>query len=292
MPDLKKSLTLAAFSLLLGALAATAADTGVMTISLRYAPQESVGSDSPTLLPGVSERPVRLKVEDGRAVQDLAVIGQTTDDDDRLWDVRVANDLSAWATEVLAKNAGEWGIRVDDKAPLTLAVKITRFKISESNKAVGSTYNAEVLTEIALRDGQGRTLWEGSAPGDATRYGHSRSEENMNEVLSDALKEAYAQGLADSALQNAWIGKGKPAASSGGASGAPAPRRGETITPADLVNELIKLKKNDFGADIMTDFIQSKTLTRTLSADDLGKLKAAGVPEEVIKAALEHSKER
>jgi uncharacterized lipoprotein YajG len=291
MPNLKKSLSLPVFSLFLCAIPALAADTGVLTINLRYAPQESVGSDSPTLLPGISERPVRLRVEDGRTVQDLAVIGQTTDDDDRLWDVRVGNSLTAWATEVLAKNAGEWGIRVDDRAPLTLAVKITRFKISESNKALGSTYNVDVLTELALQDGQGRTLWEGSAPGDATRYGKSRSEENINEVLSDGLKEAYAQGLADNGLQNAWIGKGKPTAS-GSSSSAAAAKPAESITPGELVNELIKLKKNNFGADMMTDFIQSKTLTGTLSADDLGKLKAAGVPEEVIKAALEHSKGR
>jgi len=282
-----KTLSLAALVCLLVAGPALAKDTGVLTIALRYSPQESVGSDSPTLLPGISERPIHVLVEDGRTVKDLAVIGETTDDDDKLWDVRSSNSLPAWATEVLAKNAGDWGIRVDDKAPLTLVSKIIRFKVSESDKAVGSTYNADVQVAMTLKDGQGRTLWEGTAPGDATRYGKSRSEENINEVLSDALKEAYAQGLADSGLQNAWLGKSAPMA---GSSSAPSAKPAETITPSELVNELIKLQRDKFGADIQIDFIRSKTLTRSLSADDLGKLKDAGVPQEVIKAALDHAK--
>jgi uncharacterized lipoprotein YajG len=287
MPHNSKKLSLAALALLLCVLAAAPAlakDTGVLTISLRYSPQESVGSDSPTLLPGISERPVRVAVEDGRTVQDLAVIGETTDDDDRLWPVRVANSLPAWASEVLTRNAGEWGIRVANDAPLTLEAKIIRFKISESNKALGSTFNADVQVALTLKDSKGRTLWEGTAPGDATRYGKSRSEENINEVLSDALKEAYATGLAETGLQNAWLGKSTPSASSS-ASAAPA-KSGETITPEKLVTELIKLKKADVGTDIMISVIESKTLTRPLNADDIGKLKDAGIPDEVIKAAV------
>src|SRR5262245_6902342 len=172
-------------------------DTGIFTITLVYTPQESVGSESPTLLPGISDHPVRVAVEDGRTVQDLAVIGETTDSDDRPWPVRASNSLAAWAGEVLTKNAGEWGIRVSDSAPLTLAAKITRFKVKETKKFMSSTYNADVQVAFTLKDAKGRTLWEGAAPGDATRFGHSRSEENINEVLSDALKEAYAGGLAE-----------------------------------------------------------------------------------------------
>jgi uncharacterized lipoprotein YajG len=281
----------AALSILLLGLAfgpAYAKDTGIFTITLRYTPQESVGSDSPTLLPGISEHPIRVSIEDARTVQDLAVIGELTDSDDRPWPVRAANSLTAWATEVLTKNAGDWGVRVSDSAPLTLVGKITRFRVKETKKFMSSTYNADVQVAFTMKDAHGRTLWEGTAPGDATRFGHSRSEENINEVLSDALKEAYATGLAETGLQNAWLGKAGPVASSPGTA-APA-KPAETITPEDLVNELVKLKKQSFGNDILIDFIQSKTLTRALKADDLAKLKSAGIPDEVIKAAIDHSK--
>ena len=37
------------------------------------------------------------------------------------------------------------------------------------------------------------------------RYGKAHGPQNINEVLSDALKEAYAKVLADPGLQRAWI---------------------------------------------------------------------------------------
>ncbi len=124
--------------------AASAKELGPFNVKLRYAPQESVGTNSPTLQAGISDRPVQIEISEGRTVADLAVIGESSDDDDRVWPVRATNDTIVWAKDVLAKNAGDWGIRVQDGAPLTLAGKLTRFRVIESNKALGSTYNAEV----------------------------------------------------------------------------------------------------------------------------------------------------
>ena len=208
---------------LLAAAGAQAADKGIFTISLRYMPQESVATSNALLLPGMSERPANLSIAEGRAGNDPAVIGDSTDDDDRVWPVRASNDVIAWANEVLKKNAADWGIKTAADAPLTLAGKLTRLRVVESNKAVGSTYNAETQVAFTLQDAQGRTLWEGAASGDATRYGKSRSQENTNEVLSDAIKEAYANLFNDAGLQNAWMGKAKPAAAS--AAAAPPRRR-------------------------------------------------------------------
>lgn len=290
MTNTPRRWSLALLALLLSITPAFAGDTGILSITLRYAPQESVGSESPTLMPGIADRPVKVVVEEGRTVQDPAVIGETTDDDDKLWPVRVSNSLTVWAAEILTKNAGDWGVRVADGAPLTLHAKILRFKISESNKALGSTYNADVQVALTLNDAKGRLLWEGTAPGDATRYGKSRSEENVNEVLSDALKEAYATGLAETGLQNAWLGKSAPQAASTSAPSAAPAKPAETITPEKLVSELIKLKKSNVGPDLMIGFIDSKSLSRSLEADDVAKLSEAGIPEAVIKAALERSK--
>ena len=270
---------------LLAAAGAQAADKGVFTISLRYMPQESVATSNALLLPGMSDRPVNPSIAEGRAGNDPAVVGDSTDDDDRVWPVRASNDVIAWANEVLKKNAADWGIKTTTDAPLTLTGKLTRFRVVESNKAVGSTYNAEAQVTFTLQDAQGRTLWEGAASGDATRYGKSRSQENTNEVLSDAMKEAYANLFNDAGLQNAWIGKAKPAAASAAAAPSTPP-----ITPSELLADLVKLKKQGFTTDLLVDYVNQKTLSATLSADDLVAWKKAGMPDEVIKAALERAK--
>ena len=60
----------------------------------------------------------------------------------------------------------------------------------------------------ALKNRSGKILAQGAASGSTHRYGRAHSEDNINEVLSDALKEAFANVLDDSKLQSAW-GSGK-----------------------------------------------------------------------------------
>lgn len=259
---------------------ATAKELGPFNITLRYSPQESTGASVPTLMMGVSERPVKLSIEDGRTIADPAAIGDSTDDDDRVWPVRAASDVVAWANEVLIKNAGEWGIRVADDAPLQAQGTLLRFMVNESNKPVGSMYAADVRVGFRLLDDQGRLLWEGTAAGEASRYGKSRSQDNVNEVLSDAIKEAYATAFGDPALQNAWLGKSEPMAT------APAAQAAPGMTPDELLEELVKLKKQGFDTGLLVDFVNQKSLTGSLTADDMVKWKKEGMAQEVIQAAL------
>ncbi len=268
----------------LAALPAMARELGPFNITFRYSPQESVGTSVPTLMLGISDVPVRLSIEDGRTIADPAVIGDSTDDDDRVWPVRAATDLVAWANEVLLKNAGEWGIRVSDSAPLQLKGSLLRFMVNESNKPVGSVYNADIRVAFRLLDAKGNLLWEGNAPGDATRYGKARNEDNVNEVLSDALKEAYATALGDTGLQNAWLGKSEPTAAPAVASSPAA-----AMSPDEMLAELVKLKKQGFGTDLMVSFINQKSLRSSLSADDMVKWKKEGMSQEVIQAALKRA---
>lgn len=259
---------------------ATAKELGPFNITLRYAPQESTGTSVPTLMMGISDKPIRLSISDGRTIADPAVIGDSTDDDDRVWPVRAASDVVAWSNEVLVKNAGEWGIRVADDAPLQIDGTLLRFMVNESNKPVGSMYTADIRVGFRLQDANGQLLWEGTAAGDATRYGKSRSQDNVNEVLSDAIKEAYATALGDPALQNAWLGKSGPVAVASAAPATPA------MTPDELLAELVKLKKQGFDTGLLVDFVKQKSLTGSLTADDMVKWKKEGMPQEVIQAAL------
>lgn len=280
-----------ALSALLGFAPAEAKELGPLNVQLRYAPQESVGTNTPTLQAGISDRPVRIEMAEGRTVTDLAVIGESTDDDDRVWPVRATNDPIAWSKEVLAKNAGDWGIRVDDGAPLTLAGKLTRFRVVESNKAVGSTYNAEAHFTFQLRDRKDQVLWEGTGAGDATRFGRDRSEDNVNEVLSDATQEAFAAALAETKLQEAWLGKSDPISAAPMSQAVSSERKaGDVLTPEAILDELVKLKKKGFDTDLLVGFVDQKGLSRSLSSDDLVAWKNAGIPDAVIKAALAKGK--
>jgi uncharacterized lipoprotein YajG len=279
---------LAALSLLV-ALRTEARDSGPFTMALQYIPQESVGTSSAVLAPGIADRAVRLSAEDGRAGSDPTIIGEISDHDDKVFPVHASNDVAAWANEVLQKNAADWGVKVAPNAPLSLTGKLTKFRLVASTKALGSTYNVEIQVNFALKDTQGRTLWEGAAAGDATRYGHARSAENANEVISDAIKEAYANAFNDPGLQSAWTGKGKPVASAAAPAAATAPAE-PAVSPSALLADLVKLKKQGFTPDLLVDYVNQKTLTKTLSADDLVAWKNAGMPPEVIKAALARAK--
>ncbi|HEY7213430.1 MAG TPA: hypothetical protein VIC28_02320 [Thermoanaerobaculia bacterium] len=79
--------------------------------------------------------------------------------------------------------------------------------------------------------------------------------------------------------------KAKPAAASAAAAPSAPP-----ITPAELLADLVKLKKQGFTTELLVDYVNQKTLSATLSADDLVAWKKAGMPDEVIKAALARAK--
>lgn len=57
-----------------------------------------------------------------------------------------------------------------------------------------------------------------------------------------------------------------------------------------MLEELVRLKKKGFDADLLVGFVDQKGLSRSLSSDDLVAWKNAGMPEAVIKAALAKGK--
>ncbi len=265
-------------SSLLVAVRAEARATGPFTMGI----QEAGTATSAELGPGMADRPVRLSVVDGRTGADLTVIGEISDHADKVFPLQISNDPIPWANEVLKKEAAASGIKVAPDAPLSLTGKLIQLHLVASTKALGSTYSAQIQVAFTLADARGRTLWTGTTEGGATRYGKERSSENANEVLNDALREVYTNALGDSGLQGAWVG-GKPIASSSSSASAAA---GPAVTPSEMLADLVKLKKQGFTTDLLVDYVNKKTLTKALSADDLVKWKNAGMPEEVIKAAL------
>jgi hypothetical protein len=292
----KATKTLAALLLALAASvagppAAQAKATGPWEIALRPVPQAIFQGQS-TADANMAARPVKLVLEDGRSGPDPAVIGQTQDHTDQFFPLRTSSNVLAWTNDALQKATGAWGIKTADGAPLVLAGRIVRFTLNESTKAVGAMYNAEIQISFTLKNAKGGVLWESNASGDAGRFGKSRSEENANEVLVDSIKQAYSEMFANPGLQEAWAGKTQPHAagssssSSSSASSASSAPSAPPMTPSALLSELVKLKKQGFDTDLLLDYVNKHTLTTALSADDMVKWKQAGMPPEVIKAAL------
>ena len=193
----------------------TAKDTRKeLTINLKFVPQEGVKSNSPDLTPSVLERTIAVRIEDGRGT-DAARIGQGTNDDDETFSIQASTDVTAYLTGTLHQLATAWGVKVADAPERVLALRLTRFFVDESNKALGSVYAAEVKFTYTLNDSSGKKLLEGASSGSAHRYGRSRSADNCNEVLSDSLKEAFVNIVSDAQLQEAWA-SGKAASGSTG----------------------------------------------------------------------------
>jgi hypothetical protein len=199
-------------------------------VDLKFLPQEGVQSNSPDLAPSVLDKDVRIAVEDGRGGDDALVIGKGTDDDDHAFAIRATTAVLPYLGATSQDVAKEWGIKTSDKSERVLTLRFTRFFVEESNKALGSVYAAEAKMTFTLTEGK-KLLAEGAASGSAHRYGRSRSDENANEVLSDALKESLANAFGDSRLQSAW-GSGKSA-----------PGTAKAKEPAESVEQ--RLKKLD-----------------------------------------------
>jgi hypothetical protein len=199
-------------------------------VNLKFMPQEGVQSESPDLTQAVLDRSVRIVVEDARGGDALS-IGEGTNDDDATFPIRATEEVLPYLSATVQEIAGDWGVKTSDAADRVLTLRVTRFEVEESNKAVGSTYAAEVKLTYTLADRGRKTLAEGAASGSAHRYGRARSADNCNEVLSDALKEALATTLSDARLQHAW------------ASGKPAPGTAKDKEPAESVEQ--RLKKLD-----------------------------------------------
>lgn len=173
-------------------------------VSLEFTPQQAVAAAVANVAGAMLDKPVALHFEDDRQGEDPKSIGIRTDDKDRRHNLVATSDVPEFVEQILVETAKNWGIRFDDDAGLELDVHLLQFNLLETNQAVGATYNATVRLEYALRAGDAEPRVRSTVVGDATRYGRKFSNTNCNEVLSDAMLEAFAEMFSDPALQRAW----------------------------------------------------------------------------------------
>jgi len=185
-----------------------------LTVPLKFVPQEGVHASTADLPPALLDLTVELRVEDARKLPDLLVIGKGTGGDDKPFPIHADRDVRAFIQDTLVTVGKEWSLKLEGSPARKLTLQIAVFSIDESNKALGSMYSADAKLAFTLTDAQGRALASGVGAGSTHRYGRAHSPDNINEVLSDALKEAYANVLGDQTLQTAWV-SGKAAGTSG-----------------------------------------------------------------------------
>jgi len=196
-----KSLSLLSLALLI-AIPASARKNNP-NLSLEFIPQQTVAASVANISGAMLDRAVALSFIDDRQGESAARVGSRTDDDDNLYDLVATSDVAEFVETHFVENALSWGIDFDPSSSSTLEVRLLEVDIEETNQAVGATYNAKVRLSYSLKVG-GEERMASAKWGDATRYGKKFSNANCNEVLSDAMLEAFVEMVNDAALQRAW----------------------------------------------------------------------------------------
>jgi hypothetical protein len=264
-----------------------------LVIPLKFLPTTKPGEVTSQLREGISSRSVAIEIEDARGMKSIDLVGEGTADNDSVFRIRAAGHVPAFAKNSLRDRLSTWGVVVDDKSQLVLAIKATRFFVRETNLVFGSAYQAEVQFPFVLRDRAGHVFAEGTALGMAQQKGRKRNAANCGEVLSNALEQAAANLMNNATLQEGWA-SAKPQAAPAVAA---APKAGRSVsveaagakTPSQLLQDINKLRRQQLGTNVLVAYVQKQKLASSFSADDLVAWKKAGIPEPVMQAAMKRA---
>ena len=108
--------------------------------------------------------------------------------------VTTTDDVGTFVSTNIRKLFDQAGVKtVDGNGEVTIQGDVKQFFAREE-----STYKSSVAIHLTVIDQNGKTLWNGLASGEATRFGRSYKADNYYEVLSDAVVNTVS-----SMLQNA-----------------------------------------------------------------------------------------
>jgi hypothetical protein len=136
---------------------------------------------------------------DGR--DNKEVIGENREEDDPK-PVTTSDDVGAFVSAHIRQLFDQAGIKtVNSNGAVAIQGEVKRFFVRE-----GGTYKSEVAIRLTVIDQNGKTLWNGLASGEATRFGRSYRVENYYEVLSDAVVNTVSSMLQAADFQKAISG--------------------------------------------------------------------------------------
>jgi hypothetical protein len=184
-------------SLLLGVSLAASSNTKLLEhIPLQWRPTSDLrlGTTQMTASP-VTVAPFT----DGRDKKDA--IGENREGNDPK-PVTTSDDVGTFVSTHIRQLFDQAGIKtVDSNGAVTLKGEVKKFFARE-----GNTYKSEVAIHLTVIDQDGKTLWNGLASGEATRFGRSYKAENYYEVLSDAVVNTVSSMLQAADFQRAISG--------------------------------------------------------------------------------------
>lgn len=137
-------------------------------------------------------------------VQDLregASIGKRLLTLEQTYDVRAS--VADFARALFEQSATAWGLRIEAGATRVLTVSIERLFVTETAKAMGARYEAEVDVTFTLAEPPGQVLWKGKVSSRVSRFGKGGAEGTYSKLLSEALWDAFATFLETPELQQA-----------------------------------------------------------------------------------------
>jgi hypothetical protein len=116
--------------------------------------------------------------------------------------VTTTDDVGAFVSLHIRQLFDEAGIKtVDGNGAVIIKGEVKKFFVREKN-----TYKSEVAIHLTVIGQDGKTLWNGLASGEATRFGRSYKAENYYEVLSDAVVNTVSSMLQAADFQKAISG--------------------------------------------------------------------------------------
>jgi Uncharacterized lipoprotein len=148
-----------------------------------------------------TQKPIEFAAfKDVRA--DKEAIGENREDE-KPKPVTTTADVGAFVGTHMRELFDRAGLKtIDSDGAVTISGEVRQFFVSET-----STYKSELVVHLEVVGRDGKTLWSGTASGDATRFGRSYKLENYYEVLSDALVNTVSSLLQSPEFQRALAGR-------------------------------------------------------------------------------------
>jgi hypothetical protein len=246
--------------------------------------ERKVPKKAPVVRPVVSAlfsgRPVGLGVVDARGLDDPAVVGAQKERGKILYEWTSTGPVPDAVSAIVAQTLQAWSVTVAPgaDADVSLALKLTRYRVDEISETFGSSYRAEVAFHADVVSRGGEMLLSADATGTDETSGVDQRAATCNQVLTAALEEALMKIVTGTSFGTTREVIVAPA---------PAPPPPGMISPAELYTDLTRLVAGGVGVDVLVAYVNQRKLSAPLSADDILRWKTAGIPQAAIQAALE-----
>jgi hypothetical protein len=116
--------------------------------------------------------------------------------------VTTTDDVGTFVSTNIRQLFDQAGVKtVDSNGEVIIKGEVKKFFVREE-----STYKSTVEIHLTVLDQDGKTLWNGLASGEATRFGRSYQAENYYEALSDAVVNTVSSMLQAADFRKAMSG--------------------------------------------------------------------------------------